>query len=295
MKKIFTLMAVAVTAISMSAATYGILVNNKTFYEAAPLGNKDYQDRDQYLASVNLQQGDTWCVYDETNKAKFMIALESGDGSAKANFTEGEQSATCNVAGCYDFYIKLKWEDNSMWVQSGTNCTATGRDISDTPGPGPDPQPSGESYWYWKGFVDGVELNNEMEGGIFYDGMSEITVNEAGYIFVVYQVQGVPGVQYMTDGWQGTDITHATMSNCGTCDNGNKLYIPAGTHTLYLYDNGDGTVELSRVQLPGKPLIDGGQGIENTKVMPRGGKVIIDGELRIVHGDKVYDATGRQL
>ena len=134
-----------------------------------------------------------------------------------------------------------------------------------------------------------------MEGGIFYDGMSEITVNEAGYIFVVYQVQGVPGVQYMTDGWQGTDITHATMSNCGTCDNGNKLYIPAGTHTLYLYDNGDGTVELSRVQLPGKPLIDGGQGIENTKVMPRGGKVIIDGELRIVHGDKVYDATGRQL
>jgi len=59
MKKIFTLMAVAVMAISMSAATYGILVNDKTFYEATPLGNKDYQDRDQFLASVNLQQGDT--------------------------------------------------------------------------------------------------------------------------------------------------------------------------------------------------------------------------------------------
>lgn len=294
MKKIFTLCAAALMAVSLFGQSYGILVNGKMYYQGEALGEKDYQGREQFKASVSLAQGDKWCIYDATNKASFTIAMESGDGSAKGNFTEGADAATCNVAGCYDFYIKLKWEDNSLWVQAGSNCSATGVDIStDTPGPGP--QPSGDAYWYWKGYVDGVELNNEMEGGIFYDGLSEISVNEAGYIFVVYQVQGVPGVQYMTDGWLGTDLTHATMSNCGTCDNGNKLYIPAGTHTLYLYDNGNGTVELSREPLAGKTLVGGTQNIENTRVMPKAGKVIIDGELRIVHGDKIFDATGRQL
>jgi hypothetical protein len=75
-----------------------------------------------------------------------------------------------------------------------------------------------------------------------------------------------------------------------------KLYIPAGTYTLYLYDNGDGSVELSREQLAGKKLMDtGGQGIENTQVTEKAHKVFIDGQLRIVRGDKVFDATGRQL
>ena len=67
----------------------------------------------------------------------------------------------------------------------------------------------------------------------------------------------------MTDGWLGFEVTHATMSNCGICNNGNKLFIPGGHHTLYLYDNGDGTYELSREELPGKKLVDGGEAIEN--------------------------------
>ena len=290
MKKIFTLFAAAMMAVSLFGQTgYGILVNGKMYYQGEAMGEKDYQGRDQFKASVSLAQGDKWCIYDATNKAEFVIFMEEGEGSAKGNFTEGATEATCNVAGCYDFYIKLKWEDNSLWVQTGSNCSATGVDIStDTPGPGPG-QPSGDAYWYWKGYVDGKDLNNEMEGGIFYEGLSEITVNDAGYIFVVYQVHGVPGVQYMAAAY--SEDTHATLLTSG----GEKLKIPAGTHTLYLYDNGNGTVELSREPLAGKTLVGGTQNIENTKVMPKTGKVIVDGELRIVHGDKIFDATGRQL
>jgi hypothetical protein len=37
------------------------------------------------------------------------------------------------------------------------------------------------------------------------------------------------------------------------------------------------------------------QGIENTEVSEKAHKVIIDGQLRIVRGGKMYDATGKEL
>ena len=80
--------------------------------------------------------------------------------------------------------------------------------------------------------------------------------------------------------------------------NGNdKLYIPAGNYTLYLYDNGNGTVELSYVELSNKSLMacSGEEAIETTTVQEKARKVFVDGQLRIVRGDKTFDATGRQL
>jgi hypothetical protein len=37
------------------------------------------------------------------------------------------------------------------------------------------------------------------------------------------------------------------------------------------------------------------QAIENTAVTEKARKVFIDGQLRIMRSDKVFDATGRQL
>ena len=39
----------------------------------------------------------------------------------------------------------------------------------------------------------------------------------------------------------------------------------------------------------------GNQAIENTPVTEKARKVFIDGQLRIIRGDKMFDATGRQL
>jgi hypothetical protein len=65
-----------------------------------------------------------------------------------------------------------------------------------------------------------------------------------------------------------------------------------------LYDNGDGTLEISSKQIAGKTLVGGGggnQAIENAEVGEKARKVMVDGELRIIRGEKVFDATGRQL
>jgi hypothetical protein len=40
---------------------------------------------------------------------------------------------------------------------------------------------------------------------------------------------------------------------------------------------------------------NGDQAIENAEVGEKARKVMVDGELRIIRGEKVYDATGRQL
>lgn len=129
MKKIFTFFTLCVVSTMMLFAAngpYGIRINGSTFIEAEALTEKDYQGRDQYLAHVDLKANDKIEVYDQGNNAGWWITIESGTGSSKANFTESTASATCKVAGCYDFYIKLMWEDNSMWVQAGSGCSNQG-------------------------------------------------------------------------------------------------------------------------------------------------------------------------
>ncbi len=250
MKKVFFFMAAVLFGIGVQAATYGILVNNTTFYEAEALSEQDFQGRDQFKASVSLNANDVFCVYDETNDAKFTIAIEAGEGSAKANFNEGAESATVLTAGCYDFYIKLKWEDNSMWVAQGSNCSATGRDVN----PGGNEGGEGttaDAYWYYKGYIDGGDLENEAGGfNIFNCGTAELVVATDAYLFIMFQQKGVQGVQYMTTSYVDGP-THATMVTTG----GEKLHVGAGSYTLYLYDNGDGSVELSTQPMAGKTLV----------------------------------------
>ena len=107
------------------------------------------------------------------------------------------------------------------------------------------------AYWYYKGWIDGGDLVNE-EGGfnIFECGTASLTVGENAYLFVVYQEKGVMGVQYMTTSYVDGP-THATMVTSGS----EKLHVGPGSYTLYLYDNGDGSVELSTQPISGKTLV----------------------------------------
>ncbi len=134
LKRNFLFFALLSVAMYVSAQSYGIMVNGTTFHKATALGNQDFQGRDQYLVSVQLEEGDYLTLYDNTNKVAFMTPMESGATSAKGNFTETADKATCNVAGCYDFYIKLKMNDNSIWCQTGSNCSGgQGGTDGDTP------------------------------------------------------------------------------------------------------------------------------------------------------------------
>ena len=121
--------------------------------------------------------------------------------------------------------------------------------------------------------------------------MAALTVYSDAYLFVIYQVDGQPGVQYMTTDYVDGP-THATLVTTGF----EKMHVTTGTYTLYLYDNQDGTLELSTEPMAGKTLVStGAQSVEQTIVSEKAHKVIIDGQLRIVRGNKIFDATGRQL
>lgn len=291
MKKIFTMGLGLFIGLAMMAEPFAVRVNGTTDYAATNTGQQDYQGRVQYaVQGVALKAGDKLTCYDAGNNVAWNIAKLDEYG-AYQSFATGSDALTCNVAGTYNIYIKMKHNDDMWYIEeaNGGGGDNPGGGGGDNPGGGQ----TGKKYWYWKGHLDGVDIQNEMDGGIFDCGISSIEVNENAYLFVIYQEQGVAGVQYGAASFVN-DQTHATLSTSGY----EKLHIPAGSYTLYLYDNGNGTVELAYEPMNGKTLVactDGDEAIETTTVQEKAHKVFVDGQLRIVRGDKTFDATGRQL
>ena len=291
MKKLSFFIVMAMCALVMNAQDYGILVNGNTYFAGEPAG--EYEGFTQYLSHVQVNEGDQLQLYDAINQAAWAVALSfySVEG-----FTY-DATAGCYVAsvsGCYDFYIKLKWQADELYIGPGSNC-GTGTPIAGN-NPGTDPgtdlgtQTGGNPRYYYKGYIDGEEVE-PTDATLFTNGMAALTVYSDAYLFVIYQVDGQPGVQYMTTDYVDGP-THATLVTTGF----EKMHVTAGTYTLYLYDNQDGTLELSTEPMAGKTLVSTGtEGIEQTKLDGGAHKVIVDGQLRIVRGNKVFDLTGRQL
>ena len=208
-----------------------------------------------------------------------------GDVDGSGNFTiESGVVATCNVEGCYNFWWKKQANNDRVYIGTDGDCGGT-------PGPGPQPGVEGNPRYYYKGYIDNQDVEPS-EATIFDHGLAELEVSENAYIFVLYQVDGYPGVQYMTSEYVDGP-THATLLTTG----GEKFHVGPGSYTLYLYDNENGTLEISTQAIPGKKLADPQptQGVENTTAPEKAHKVFIDGQLRIVRGDKMFDVTGRQL
>ena len=135
MKKVFTFFAAAMMALGMSAANYGILVNGKMYFAASYEGPDPYGEGfEQYLSHVQVSSGDYCQLYDVDNKAAWAKPLNT---ASVAGFTydAANQRYNVTVSGCYDFYIKLKWEADELYIGNGSNC-GTGVDITKE-----DPQP----------------------------------------------------------------------------------------------------------------------------------------------------------
>lgn len=122
MKKIyFVLLAVFFCNIAAMAAPYGLLINGTTKLEATAVAEKDAQGRDQFLVScVALKQGDKVQLHDLGNGASWMCAIDPYGEYQK--FTKNTDHLICNAAGTYDFYIKLKYEDDMLYIGPGQNC-----------------------------------------------------------------------------------------------------------------------------------------------------------------------------
>ena len=122
MKKIyFLLLTVFCYTLSLYAAPYGLLIDGTTKLEAVAQSEKDHQDREQFLVScVTLQQGDKVQLHDFGSGSSWMCAIDEYGEYQK--FTKNADNLICNAAGTYDFYIKLKYNDDMLYIGPGQNC-----------------------------------------------------------------------------------------------------------------------------------------------------------------------------
>ena len=116
------------------AASYGILVNGKMYFQGSKVD--EFEGFQQYLAHVQVTSGDRLQLYDYDNKAAWAVDLNT---YSVEGFTRDGDHYNATVSGCYDFYIKLKYQEDELYIgpsEPGTVC-GEGVDISK----GEQPQP----------------------------------------------------------------------------------------------------------------------------------------------------------
>ena len=292
MKKIFSIFAAALMTLSMSAASYGILVNGNTYF--AGTHTDDFEGFQQYLAHVQLNAGDYCQLCDAENRAVWAVDLNP---ASVAGFTRNGDKYEVSVSGCYDFYIKLKYEADELYIGPGSDC-GEGIDISGGQGQGGEGGEDEDVNYYAIGWINGADhgeaaYDTYEDEYLFVDGKLTINCQMGSYIAIKDHM----GNFY----YSKTETTIANESVTMEWANGwqgcQKWAIPEGVNYIIIrsaaYKN---KLVLERVD---KATYDAyhynTQGIEKTEVSEKAHKVIIDGQLRIVRGDKIFDATGRQL
>ena len=292
MKKIFSIFAAALMTLSMSAASYGILVNGTTYF--AGTHTDDFEGFQQYLAHVQLNVGDYCQLCDAENRAVWAVDLNP---ASVAGFTRNGDKYEVSVSGCYDFYIKLKYQADELYIGPGSDC-GEGVDISGGQGQGGEGGEDEDVNYYAIGWINGADhgeaaYDTYEDEYLFVDGKLTINCQMGSYIAIKDHM----GNFY----YSKTETTIANESVTMEWANGwqgcQKWAIPEGVNYIIIrsaaYKN---KLVLERVD---KATYDAyhynTQGIEKTEVSEKAHKVIIDGQLRIVRGDKIFDATGRQL
>lgn len=104
-------------SVSLLAGNYGILVNGTTYFAGQDAG--EFEGFQQYLAHVQVSSGDQLQLYDAENQAAWAVDLSTW---SVAGFTRDGNHYNATVSGCYDFYIKLKWEQDELYIGNGSNC-----------------------------------------------------------------------------------------------------------------------------------------------------------------------------
>lgn len=105
--------------------------------------------------------------------------------------------------------------------------------------------PGGSKVWYVFGYINGKDYNEfEMP---FVDGVATLVdITADSYIFV-HEYNS--GEEWFTNGWTDGAAT-VTMINGKLISEGhNKLLVPVGTQYVYLCENADGSLTVSREQL----------------------------------------------
>lgn len=288
MKKIFSIFAALLMTLSVSAASYGILVNSRYYYPGTMVD--EFEGFTQYLAHVQLNAGDYCQLCDAENKAVWAVEINT---ASVDGFTLNGQRYEVSVSGCYDFYIKLKYQQDELYIGPGSNC-GEGIDIEGlTP-----PVDEDDINYYAIGWINGAD-----SGEAAYDTYDDKYLFVNGKLTIDCQMGSYIAIKDHTGNFYYSKTPTTIADNSVTMDWANgwsgceKWAIPEGVNYIIIRNaKFKGQIKLERVD---KATYDAyqynPQDIENTTVNTKARKVIIDGQLRIVRGDKIFDATGRQL
>lgn len=306
MKKTFLMMAAMMISMLMHAASYGILVNGTTYFAATYQGADPFGEGfDQYLAHVPVTTGDHLQLCDPDNHAAWAVDLNT---SSVIGFTRDGDHYNVTVDGCYDFYIKIKYQQDQLYIGPGSAACGEGEEYSSQGGGegggqgggqgGGDEEPDDVNY-YAIGWINGADhgeaaYDTYEDQFLFVDGKLTIDCQMGSYIAIKDHM----GNFY----YSKTETTIANESVTMDWANGwqgcQKWAIPQGVNYIIIrsasYKN---QLQLERVDKATYDAYHYGsqQAIENTPAAEKAHKVIIDGHLRIVRGDKMFDATGKEL
>ncbi len=125
MRKFFLFATTLFCSLSLSAASYGIMING-TDYHAGTLNPSplDPSFQEYAVTGVSVAAGATLQLWDQDNSAGWAVDL---DAASVAGITRDGDHYSCSTAGCYDFYIKLKMNADQLYIGA---CSGGG----DTPG-----------------------------------------------------------------------------------------------------------------------------------------------------------------
>ena len=192
------------------------------------------------VLNQSLTAGQTVALYDASTGSTWAVPLDPASVAGIEQVDNLSYAVTAD--GCYDFYIKIKSNEDQLYVGAGKDC-------GDTPGPGPTPGPTptpGDNAWYIYGYIGGVDYTGEDYP--FKNGVADISslTTEPATTSYVYVHEYNSGVNYMTNGWAG-EVRSVIMDDESTIEplERNKLMLPFGATNLYLAENADGSVTVS--------------------------------------------------
>jgi len=296
MKKIYVVFAALMIAASMFGQNFGILVNGKMYYAGTRV--EDFEGFQQYLAHVPVVAGDYLQLCDAGNEyATWAVDLNA---ASVQGFTRNDNKYDVTTSGCFDFYIKIKLNQDQLYIGPGSAECGDGVDISGgTPGGGGGGDEDDVNY-YAMGWINGADAGEGAydiydDNYLFVDGKLTIDCQMGSYIAVKDHM----GNYYYSRTQTTIADTQVTLEWASGWAGGQKWAIPEGINYIIIRSASyKGNIVLERVD---KATYDayhwsGSQGVSNVQSdKEQSTKVLVEGQLRIICGDKMYDATGRQL
>ncbi|MBR4431824.1 MAG: hypothetical protein IKS76_01325 [Paludibacteraceae bacterium] len=286
MKKIFSLMAGVLMALSLSAeGSYGVLVNGSKYFPGTKVD--EFEGFQQYLAHVPLKVGDICQLCDAESHAVW--AVELNKASVEGVALDGSVYKA-SKEGCYDFYIKLKYNQDELYIGNGSNC-GEGIDVGGAVGD--------DVNYYAIGWINGEDHGERdyetyEDDLMFDDGKVAINCTMGSYIAIKDHMGNFYYARGNSDA-TGDKVTFEWAYGWSPCQ---KWAILEGQRYLIIRSaQYKGKIEVESVS---KDVFDAyhygsNQAIENVVSNDKARKQIINGQLRIIRGDKIFDATGKQV